>query len=84
MVVRGIDPDLRLVAEAAKRLRVDDPIPISLEGRAQPARFLSTCAAARLIRADGERREPLLFVLAHAKLEGVGDSPGELGHSGQG
>ena len=31
---------------------------------------------ARVIRADGERREPAFLVLAHAELERVSDSPG--------
>ena len=37
-------------------------------------------AAARLVRAHGERREPVLLVLANARLEGVGDLSGELRH----
>ena len=73
MIVRGVDPDLGLVAKAPERLRVHDPVAVPLERRPQAAGFLLTRAPARLIGTDCEQREPPVLVLAHAKLEGVGD-----------
>jgi hypothetical protein len=39
MVAVGRDEDLRLVAEAPERDRVDDPVAVALEGVARPARL---------------------------------------------
>jgi hypothetical protein len=62
---------------------MDDPIAVALEGRAQPARLLFTRAPSRLVGADCERRQPQFLVLAYAKLEGIGDPAGKLGHAGK-
>ncbi len=80
VVALGIDEDLRLVAQPAERLRVDDPVAVALERRPQPALLLRRLAAARLVRAHGERREPLLLVLANRLREAVGDLSGDLRH----
>ena len=80
MVALRIDEDLRLEAQAAERLRVDDPVAVALERRPQPALLLGQVASPRLVGADGERRQPALLVLAHAAGEGVGNFPGKLGH----
>ena len=40
VVALGVDEDLRLVAEPAERLRVDDAVAVALERRAQPALLL--------------------------------------------
>src|SRR5262249_6730519 len=57
VVVRGIDEDLGLVLETPERLGVNDAIPVSLERRAQAARLVGVLPAARLVRANRERRE---------------------------
>jgi hypothetical protein len=62
---------------------MDDPIAVALEGRAQPARFFFARAPTRLVGADCQRRKPQFLVLAHAKLEGIGDPAGKLGHAGK-
>src|SRR2546430_9254605 len=46
--------------------------------RAQPALLLGEIAAAGLVGAHGIRREPLLLVLPHVALEGVGNSTGQF------
>src|SRR5215472_4595937 len=61
MVALGIDEDLRLVAQPPESLRVDDPVTIALKRRSQAAFLLWSLASARLVRAHGERREPLLL-----------------------
>jgi len=83
VVAAGVDEDLRLVPEPAERLRVDDPVAVALERRPQAALLLRVYAAAALVRAHGERREPPLLVLSDGVGEAVGNSPGELGHRGQ-
>ena len=55
VVALGIDEDLRLVAQAAEGLRVDDPVAVALERGPQPAFLLGSLAPARLVRAHGER-----------------------------
>ena len=60
-------------------------------GRSGRGRAGTACAAGtpprrasrprRLVRADGERRQPALLVLAHAACEGVGNSPASSGIS---
>ena len=46
------------------------------------SRHSSSGGAARAsVRANGERRQPLLLVLANARLEGVGNPSGELRHA---
>jgi hypothetical protein len=83
VIVARVDPNLGLVAEPAECLRVDDPIAVPLEGRTQATRFFFSRAPARVVGADGERREPAFFVLPNAELEGFGNSTGELGHAGK-
>ena len=80
VVALGIDEDLRLVAQTAERLRVDDPVAVALERRPQAALLLGSLPPARLVRAHGERREPLLLVLANRVGEAVRDLSGDLGH----
>ena len=81
VVVAGrVDEDLRLVHQPAERLRVDDPVAVALERRPQPAFVLRPGTAARLVGAHGKRRKPTLFVLAEARLEGVGDRSGYFRH----
>ena len=80
VVALGIDEDLRLEPQTAERLRVDDPVAVALERRPQAALLLGSLAPARLVRAHGERREPLLLVLAHRVREAVRDLSGDLGH----
>ena len=48
VVVRGIDPDLSLVAEPAERLGMDDPVAVTLERRPQAARFFFARAGPRV------------------------------------
>jgi hypothetical protein len=80
VVALGIDEDLRLEAQPAERLRVDDAVAVALERRAQPALLLGEVAAARLVRADGERGQPALLVLPHEPGEGIGNTTGGLRH----
>ena len=80
MVALGSHEDLGLVHEAAKRFRVDDAVSVALERRAQATgRFLEG-AAARLVGADGKRREGLFLVLADPSFEGIGDRSGNARH----
>ena len=59
-------------------------VPVTLERRPQPARFLLASASACLVGAHRERRQPPLLVVANARLEGVGNNPsGELRHEGK-
>src|SRR5919201_621428 len=82
VVVAGrVDEDLRLVLQPAERLRVDDPIAVALERRAQPAFLPRLGAPARLVGAYGERREQPLLVLANRRLESLGRPSGYLPHS---
>jgi len=74
VVAGGIDEDLRLALQPPKRLRVHDAVAVALERRADAALVLFAEAAARLVRADGERRERPLLLLADTRGEGVGDS----------
>ena len=55
VVAAGVDEDLRLVPEPAERLRVHDPVPVTLERRPQPARFLFAQPSACLVGAHRER-----------------------------
>ena len=57
VVARGVDEDLRLALQAAERLRVQDPVAVALERRPHAALVLGPLAAARLVRAHGERRQ---------------------------
>ena len=66
VVAGGVDEDLGLALQPPERLRVDDPVAVALERRAQQARLLLARAPARLVRANGERREPAFLVLADA------------------
>ena len=82
VVVAGrVDEDLGLVHEAAEGLRMDDPVAVALERRAQAAWAFLLRAPMGLVRADGERREPAFLVLADASLEGVRSPSGKLGHA---
>jgi hypothetical protein len=80
VVALRVDEDLRLQAKPPERLRVDDAIAVALERRPQPALLLGEIAPARVVRADGERRQPALLVLPHEALEGIGNLTGELRH----
>ena len=55
VVALRVDEDLRLSLQAPERLRVDEPVAVALERRADAARLLGLGAAARLERAHGER-----------------------------
>src|SRR5258708_28130061 len=57
-----------------------DAIAVALERCAQATLFLDVRATATLVRADGERRQPALLVLAHEALEGVSNSTGQFRH----
>ncbi len=57
VVALGVDEDLRLPLQSAKRLRVDDAVAVALERCPHAARLLRELAAASLERADGERRQ---------------------------
>ena len=78
MVSGRVDEDLRLALQPAERLRVQDPVAIALERRAQAAFVLLAHAPARLVRAHGERREPGVLLLPDPRLECVGYEA--LGH----
>jgi len=80
VVARRFDEDLRLALEPAERLRVEDPVAVALERRSHPTFVLGTEAASGLVGAHRARRQPALLVLADARLEGVLDSSGNLGH----
>ena len=85
VVVAGrVDEDLRLALQAPERLRVDDPVAVALERRPDAALLLGPRPAARLVRADGERRERALLQLADGVRERVADGSGKLGHQGSG
>ena len=55
VVASWIDEDLRLALQAAKRLGVEDPVAVALEGRAKSAVVLVPQPAASLVRANGQR-----------------------------
>ena len=80
MVAGRVDEDLGLPFQPPERLRVQDPVAIALERRAHAALVLLARAPARLVRLDGERRQPRLLVLAHTRLESIRHSPFHLGH----
>src|SRR4051794_10636889 len=73
VVALGVDEDLRLVAEAPERLRVDDPVAVALERRAQSAILFVVRAGTRLVGANGERGQPAFLVLTHESFEAVSD-----------
>ena len=81
MVAFGVDEDLGLVAQAAECLRVDDAVAVALERRAQAAFLLREIAAAALVGAHGERRQPAFLVLPHEAFEGVSTRPASSGIS---
>ena len=82
VVVAGrIDEHLRLALEPAERFRVEDAVAVALERGPHPTLLFVAEPAAVLVGAHGERRQPPFLVLADARLEGVGDSPCELGHA---
>ena len=72
VVAGGVDEDLRLALQAAERLRVDDPVAVALERRPHRRFLLRPQAAARLVRAHRERREPGLLELPDARCERLG------------
>ena len=74
VVAGGVDEDLCLALQPPKGLRVHDAVTVALERRADAALVLLAKAAARLVRADGERRERPLLLLADTRGERVGDS----------
>ena len=51
--------------KAAKRLRMENAVAVTLERRAQAAVVLLSKASARVVRPHGERRQPALFTIAH-------------------
>ena len=55
VVALGVDEHLRLVAQPAEGLGVDDPVAIALKRRPQPAVVLGMHAAARLVGSNRER-----------------------------
>ena len=55
MVPGRVDEDLRLPLQAAKGLRVEDPVAVALKRGANAAFLLRPLAPARLVRAHGER-----------------------------
>src|SRR6185295_9303925 len=57
VVAVRIDEDLRLSLQPAERLRVDEPVAVSLERRPHGARLLVALPTARLVGAHGERRQ---------------------------
>ena len=57
VVSRRIDEDLGLALQAPEGLRVDKPVAVALERRAHRAFLLGPRPPARLVRADGQRRE---------------------------
>ena len=83
VVALRVDEDLRLVAKPAERLRVHDAVAVALERRPQPALLLGQVAPARLVGANGKRRQPLLLVLPHEAREGIGNQTGGLRHPHQ-
>ena len=66
-----IDEDLRLPLQPAERLRVDEPVAVTLKRGANRARLLGHEPAPRVERAHRERRQPGLLLGAHALLERV-------------
>ena len=84
VVARRVDEDLRLPLEPPERLRVQDPVAVALERRAQAALVLLAHAAPRLVRPHGKRRERALLLLANAGFEGIRDPSGDFGHRRQG
>ena len=80
VVACGIDEDLRLAFQAAEGLRMEDPVAVALERRAQATLLLLARAPACAVRANGERRQPRLLVLAYARLEGVRHSACQFRH----
>ena len=59
---------------------MQDPVAVALERRAQATVVLGAEPSTRLVGADGERRQRSLLLLAHLRLEGVGDLSGKFGH----
>ena len=82
VVVAGwVDEDLRLPFQTTEGLRVHDPVSVALKRSADPALLLLPQPPTRLVGAYGERREQLVLGCANARLEGIGDSSGEVGHA---
>ena len=69
VVALGVDEDLRLALETAERLRVHEPVAVTLKRRPHPARLLRLDAPAGLVRMHGERRERALLVAADPLFE---------------
>ena len=80
VVACRIDEDLSLALQAPKRFRMQDPIAIALERRAQTAIVLRLESSACLVGTDGQRRQRSFFLLTNLPLEGVGDSSCKLVH----
>ena len=78
VVALRVDEDLGLPLQPAERLRVDDPVAVALERRPDAARLLLALAAARRVRADGERRQRRLLQRSHALGERVRDTACDL------
>ena len=54
------DEHLALVLKSSERVRVDDPVTVTLERRADGAWIFRCCTALGVRRTDGKRRERLL------------------------
>src|SRR5688572_25327697 len=64
VVSLGVQEDLGLVLQPAERLRVDDPVAVTLEGRAVLVRLLRPLAPSARRRTSGDRAQALLIGLA--------------------
>src|SRR5581483_6290832 len=73
VIADGIDEDLCLPLQPAKRFRVHDAVAVALKRRAKPAVVLVAEAPARVVGPDRERRERALLVGANARREFVRD-----------
>ena len=80
VVAGGVDEDLRLALQAPERLGVDDPVAVALERRPDVGLRLGPEPAARLVRADRERREGVVLERADPLGETVRDAVRRVGH----
>ena len=64
VVALGVEVDLRLVLQPPKRLGMDDPIPVALEGGPELVGLLRTLTTSRCRRPCSQWTEPLLLRLA--------------------
>ena len=71
VIALRVDEDLGLALQPSEGLRVDDPVAVALERRPDAACFFRLHPAARLVRADGVRRERDVLERADALGERV-------------